>query len=217
MPNHIVSGNVDTMMRAADNAAIRSAIGVGQTDAPTFLAITLNDTPLVRDAAGILAQRNLTNTQSLRIYNTYTDASNYERVSIGYSAGSFQILAENLGAGTTARQLQIGTNTAASLVFSTASSGRWYINSEGHFRAATHNTYDIGATGGVNCPRNVYMGSWIRMAVTTVASLPAAATAGAGARMFVSDALTPVFGRAVTGGGAVTVPVYSTGSAWNVG
>jgi hypothetical protein len=29
------------MMRAADNAAIRSAIGLGQTDAPTFLAQTL--------------------------------------------------------------------------------------------------------------------------------------------------------------------------------
>jgi hypothetical protein len=33
----------------------------------------------------------------------------------------------------------------------------------------------------------------------------------------VNDALTPVFGSAVTGGGAVNVPVYSTGSAWNVG
>jgi hypothetical protein len=50
-----------------------------------------------------------------------------------------------------------------------------------------------------------------------VASLPAAATAGAGARAFVNDATSPVFGSAVTGGGAVAVPVYSTGSAWNVG
>jgi len=39
MPDVTVSGNVDTMMRAANNAAIRSAIGLGQTDAPTFLAI----------------------------------------------------------------------------------------------------------------------------------------------------------------------------------
>lgn len=51
----------------------------------------------------------------------------------------------------------------------------------------------------------------------TVATLPVAATAGAGARAFVTDALSPVFGSAVTGGGAVGVPVYSTGSAWNVG
>jgi hypothetical protein len=59
--------------------------------------------------------------------------------------------------------------------------------------------------------------SWIKVPAVAVASLPAAATAGVGARSFVNDALTPVFGSAVTGGGAVTVPVYSTGSAWNVG
>ena len=50
-----------------------------------------------------------------------------------------------------------------------------------------------------------------------VASLPAAATVGAGARAFVNDASAPVFGSAVVGGGAVSVPVYSTGSAWHVG
>ena len=59
--------------------------------------------------------------------------------------------------------------------------------------------------------------SWIKVPAVAVASLPLAATAGVGARSFVNDALSPVFGSAVTGGGAVTVPVYSTGSAWNVG
>jgi len=57
----------------------------------------------------------------------------------------------------------------------------------------------------------------IKVPGVTVASLPAAATAGAGARAFVTDALAPVFGSAVVGGGAVAVPVYSTGSAWHVG
>jgi hypothetical protein len=51
--------------------------------------------------------------------------------------------------------------------------------------------------------------------VLTVATLPASPSAGW--RAFVSDALTPVFGSAVTGGGAVPVPVYYTGSTWNVG
>lgn len=50
-----------------------------------------------------------------------------------------------------------------------------------------------------------------------VASLPAAATVGAGSRCFVSDALGPVFGAAVVGGGAVNVPVYSDGANWLVG
>ena len=124
MPDVTVSANVDTMLRAANNAAIRSAIGLGQTDAPTFLSVTISgdgrkfylengdlatgrfgstywktgelvpmllrasgalgwssansqpllsgDTFLYRDGAeGILAQRNGTNAQAFRVYNTY--------------------------------------------------------------------------------------------------------------------------------------------------
>jgi len=52
---------------------------------------------------------------------------------------------------------------------------------------------------------------------STVALLAAAATAGLGARAFVTDALAPAFGVAVTGGGAVAVPVYSNGTTWLVG
>ena len=51
----------------------------------------------------------------------------------------------------------------------------------------------------------------------TVATLPSAASSGAGARSFVSDALSPTFGATVTTGGAVTVPVYSDGTNWKVG
>jgi len=51
-------------------------------------------------------------------------------------------------------------------------------------------------------------------APTTVAALPAAT---AGARSFVTDALAPVFGVAVVGGGAVPVPVYHDGTQWSVG
>lgn len=54
-----------------------------------------------------------------------------------------------------------------------------------------------------------------RNRVYTVATLPAAGTAGR--RTFVSDANAPVFGAAVAGGGAVNVPVYDTGAAWFVG
>ena len=59
--------------------------------------------------------------------------------------------------------------------------------------------------------------SWIKVPPVAVGSLPLAATAGAGARAFVNDASAPVFGTAVAGGGAVAVPVYSTGAAWCVG
>jgi hypothetical protein len=59
--------------------------------------------------------------------------------------------------------------------------------------------------------------SWVKVPAVAVASLPAAATAGIGARAFVNNASAPTFGSAVVGGGAVAVPVYSTGAAWNVG
>lgn len=51
----------------------------------------------------------------------------------------------------------------------------------------------------------------------TVAGLPSAATAGAYARAFVSDASAPAFGATVAGGGAVITPVYSDGTNWKVG
>jgi len=51
----------------------------------------------------------------------------------------------------------------------------------------------------------------------TVATLPSAATSGAGARTFVTNALAPVFGATVAGGGAVFIPVYSDGTNWKVG
>jgi len=50
-----------------------------------------------------------------------------------------------------------------------------------------------------------------------VADLPSAATSGVGSRSFVTDAVAPVFGGAVSGGGAVATPVYSDGTNWIVG
>jgi len=60
MPNLTVSGNVDTMLGAADNAAIRSAIGVGTTDAPTFLAQTLTGQSLTGTQATSLVDLSTT-------------------------------------------------------------------------------------------------------------------------------------------------------------
>jgi len=48
----------------------------------------------------------------------------------------------------------------------------------------------------------------------TVATLPAGVV---GAKAYVTNALAPVFGSTVSGGGAVTVPVFYNGSNWIVG
>ncbi len=59
--------------------------------------------------------------------------------------------------------------------------------------------------------------SYIKVSAVAVASLPSAATAGAGARAMVTDATASTFASTVAGGGAITVPVYSDGTNWKVG
>lgn len=58
------------------------------------------DVRLFRDAASVLAQRNGTNAQTFRLYNTYTDASNYERGVVGWSGNAFVIGTQAAGTGT---------------------------------------------------------------------------------------------------------------------
>lgn len=58
---------------------------------------------------------------------------------------------------------------------------------------------------------------WINVGESTVAGLAAAATAGSGARAFVTDANATTFASIVAGGGANKVPVYSDGTNWRIG
>ncbi len=53
--------------------------------------------------------------------------------------------------------------------------------------------------------------------VCIVGDLPAAATAGAGARAFVTDATATTFHSTVAGTGANKVPVVSDGTNWLIG
>lgn len=69
------------------------------------------DLRLFRDAANTLAQRNGTNAQTFRVYNTFTDASNYERGFLRWSSNVFEVGPEAAGTGTT-RPMRI---TAATL------------------------------------------------------------------------------------------------------
>ena len=57
------------------------------------------DLTLYRDAADNLAQRRGTNAQTYRLYNTYTDASNYERLSTTWDTNVCYTKPENLGTG----------------------------------------------------------------------------------------------------------------------
>lgn len=62
-------------------------------------AIGWADAQISRDAAGTLAQRNGTNAQAFHVYNTYTDASNYERGVFRYVSNVLEIGHEPSGTG----------------------------------------------------------------------------------------------------------------------
>lgn len=65
--------------------------------------------------------------------------------------------------------------------------------------------------------RNVSISGYVKVPAVTVANLPSAATAGAGALAFVSDATNNNFHNIVAGGGSNFVPVYSDGVNWRIG
>jgi hypothetical protein len=61
---------------------------------------------------------------------------------------------------------------------------------------------------------NVVINSTLKLLTYTVSTLGAGTT---GTKSFVTDALNPVFGANVVGGGTVEVPVYYGNGAWKVG
>lgn len=114
------------------------------------------DLRLGRDAANTLAQRNGTNAQAFNIYNTYTDASNYERAYIRWSANQLLMGTEAAGTGSSRN---IAIVSASAIQFSPGGSWNWEMNG-GAFLPNSNNARDIGsASKGV---RYVYVAGAVR-------------------------------------------------------
>jgi len=96
------------------------------------------DLVIARDAANTLAQRNSTNAQTYRLYGTYTDASNYERLSLSTQAGTSGTIAMET-AGTGADNLD--------LILKPAGTGQLYVGAGG-VTAASPVGAVVNATGG---------------------------------------------------------------------
>lgn len=65
-----------------------------------------------REAANELALRNAANAQTLRLYNTFTSATDFERLNVSVPSNVFTIQPERGSAGGTARELRIAGTTA---------------------------------------------------------------------------------------------------------
>jgi len=74
----------------------------------------VSDLAILKEAANVLAQRNGTNAQTFRLYRTYTDASNYERLGfLATNTTRYTITSQNAGTGS-ARSLEVSFYTSAS-------------------------------------------------------------------------------------------------------
>lgn len=72
--------------------------------------VSAPDTVLERDAANTLALRNGTNAQTLRVYGTFTDASNHRRINLSMSTAGVAVLrAEGAGTGASGNVLHISS------------------------------------------------------------------------------------------------------------
>lgn len=116
---------------------------------------------LTSDGANLLAQRNGAQSQTFRIYNTFTDASNYERVSLKWNANQFQVAIESAGTGNTTREIAIYGSAASAIPVRLGVPGgttEWRISTGGTFPLipGQDNTFDFGTTG--LRIRNAYFG-----------------------------------------------------------
>lgn len=121
----------------------------------------------------------------------------------GSGGGGLTYSAGNLTAAGTIRS--VGNTQAGAIVLGSPGSLITSVT-DGIFLFQKNNATTIGAA--------------VVLPAQTVAQLPAAATAGAGAMAFVTDASTTVIlglGLTVVGGGANKVPVYSDGANWIIG
>jgi hypothetical protein len=96
------------------------------------------DLSLVRDASDTLAQRRGTSNQTFRIYKTYTNASNYERLNLGWDGSGAALSFTAAGTGDPAQALRLLSGTA---IFNVGASGGIVLGT------TSGNWWTMGATG----------------------------------------------------------------------
>ena len=103
----------------ASRIALESNMLFGWSSSSSNPEVTA-DVLLARDAANTLAQRNGVNAQAFNLYNTYTDASNYERGFMRFVSNALEIGTGAAGTGT-GRDVSIKTQSGRYLTLSNGS------------------------------------------------------------------------------------------------
>jgi hypothetical protein len=118
------------------------------------------DLVLLRDAVDTLALRRSTNIQTLNIYSSFTDVSNYKRFAITHDSSGTYLRTEGSGTGAAFGNLTIVTGSAA----------RWqFNNTPGSFIPITDVASDIGSTS--FRVRDAYIGRTLTLAQSATGSI----------------------------------------------
>lgn len=125
-------------------SAASASVVLGSTGVQIGSSLVLQwstDTIMVRDAANIVAQRNGTNAQTKRVYGTFTDASNYTRLSLAATSTTMTIAAQTAGTGADDIDLTL-TPAGTGVVAATGS-----ITSTGTIKTAGYTVAGLPAAG----------------------------------------------------------------------
>ena len=196
-------------------SAVRFDFSAGNLDLTnTTASYSFNqDCFINRDAAAdTIAQRRGTNAQILRIYNTYTDASNYERFDISWAANVVTIGPAAAGSGTLRAMTLTGaiTTTAGVTVTTMLTAAQVNVTGNGapsngiYLQAA--NTLGLAASGGASVlisTSSVALQTGIALNMVT-AAMAVGATYSSGNGIFVQNASTNNAISTGSQGGATT-------------
>jgi hypothetical protein len=112
--------------------------------------------PLIVESANVVAQRNGVTPQNTYIYKSYIDASNFERLILGWnsSLSAFTVAGDKLGTGTARNLTFSGGGNVLSIGLTADANSSWTISAN-HFLPGITNSYDLGATA--SAPRDVFV------------------------------------------------------------
>lgn len=151
-------------------------------------------------------------TQNAALLGVNTTADTTNKLAVASAA----VLFNNIGNNVQVKVNKAAAGDSASFLWQTNWSGRAEVGTAGNDDFSFKGSPD-GSTWYTGLTLVVAAKSVPRVPSFTVANLPAAGTAGAGARAFVTDATATTFATVVAGGGSNGVPVYSDGTYWRIG
>ena len=181
------SSGVTTRIRTRTGAGVglnfEHSVGIGSNLQFGVGAGTgAGDVILLRDdAANILGQRNGSNGQAYRLYNTHTDASNHERLSLRWASNVAIIGTEKAGTGS-ARALEFQTDGVTRLSI-TSNGANCDISSV--LRPSSGSTFDLG--GNTRRWSRLFVNTTILFGDSTSAADPAIKKSGTTLQVRLAD------------------------------